>query len=135
MAIFEPGSLYSFTLYPSAVLGQQSLSVEVLGVIDFSTANQLDRGNIAAKHATVFPYLPAGTPDDPTATNYVYVRDSDGKNAVYGISWINLTTVKSEGVKTISITLYNRSVSDLAKIRNILSHNGELKSGDIVKFL
>lgn len=122
MTKFEVSHSYSFDVYPSNVLGTGFRNCTVLAIMDHDTAAaQVDT---VALHTQVYPYLPTGTPDDPTVYTYIKVKLPNGDITILGMPWINLETIQEVTRTTITATIRDVSANDLDKIRRILEANG-----------
>jgi hypothetical protein len=86
-----------------------------------SAALQVDT---MALHAQVYPFLPAGTPDDPTLATYIKIRLPSGDTTILGNTWINTSTVKEIKRTTIVATIKDVTPNDLDTIRRVLLANG-----------
>lgn len=119
---FEIKGVYNFDVYPSAILGTSFQNVTILSIMDYESA--LNFGDIASLHINVFPYLPDGTPDDPTATDYVRIRTSSGVATILGVNWINLLTIEQVNSRRAVVTVEGVTNSDVPRIINALVQNG-----------
>lgn len=115
-------AVYSFVLYPATVIRGDFTDVTIMAMMDYETA--LTLADIPAVHANVFPYLPSGTPNDPSQYDYVKVKLSSGLITVLGIPWINESTITL--VQSLSATILIEGVSnnDGPRIRDALVQNG-----------
>ena len=119
---FQNRQVYSFDVYPLAALGNNFKNVTVMAVMDAETAAQSI--DIQAQHVAYFPFLPAGTPNDPRAYDYVKIKTLAGNTAILGLAWINEATIVQVESVTIVATVYGAASSDVTKIRNALIQNG-----------
>lgn len=118
---FITGSKYTFEVYPSALLRSDFSNVEVLGVLSESMARKFSPTR--ENHANYFPYLPAGTPNDPTAYNYISVRTQSGVEVILGIAWIKPESVRTAGWQTIVATIQTSKPDAINRIKNALASN------------
>lgn len=119
---FKVSHSYSFDVYPSPILGTGFSNCTVLSIMDHdSAALQVDT---MALHAQVYPFLPAGTPDDPTLATYIKIRLPSGDTTILGSTWINTSTVKEIKRTTIVATIKDVTPNDLDTIRRVLLANG-----------
>lgn len=116
-------STVSFEVYPSSILGTRFTRVKVEGILDAHTARSLGFDPWAL-HANVYPTLPAGTPNDPTAYLYVKVKLSSGGSEIVGVPWIRPDSITELQLKTAQIKVLNVGPDDLPKIVQALSANG-----------
>ena len=119
---FELKKVYSFDVYPSQLLGNDFQNVTVLSILDFDTALQFM--DVPALHTNVFPTLPAGTPDDPAAYDYVKIKTASGQNTILGIPWINQATIALVESRKMTIVIDGVSAADVDRARNALAQNG-----------
>jgi len=121
-SLFDIKGVYSFDVYPSAILGTSFQNVTILSIMDYESA--LNFGDIASLHINVFPYLPEGSPDDPTATDYVRIRTSSGAATILGVNWINPATIEQVTSQRAIATIEGVTNSDVPRILNALVQNG-----------
>jgi len=119
---FEIREIYSFDVYPAGVLGNGFQNVTVLAVMDQESANQII--DTQAVHVDVYPYLPAGTPNNPSAYNYLKIRTANGETTVLGVPWINEESIVHVDSTEITVKIGNVVASDVAAIRAALQQNG-----------
>ena len=119
---FKIRSVYSFDVYPTALLGTSYNNVTVLGIMDpTSAAKEID---IQALHVQMFPTLPVGTPNNPTEYDYVKILTTAGNVTILGMAWINAATVTLVNSNIITATIGNVSAADVNRITNALVQNG-----------
>lgn len=114
--------VYSFILYPATVIRGDFSNLTIMATMDYESALQL--GDIPAVHANVFPYLPAGTPNDPSQYDYVKVKLSSGIVTVLGMPWINQSTIELVQSLSATVVIEGVSNSDGPRIRDALVQNG-----------
>lgn len=114
--------VYSFTLYPATVIRGDFTDVTIMAIMDYDSALQL--GDIPSIHTNVFPYLPAGTPNDPSQYDYVKIKLSSGVITVLGMPWINQTTITLVQSLTATVIIEGVSNNDGPRILNALVQNG-----------
>lgn len=119
---FKVRQVYSFTLYPATVLPGDFTNVTVMAILDYASALQL--ADIPAIHPNVFPYLPSGTPNDPSQYDYVKVMLSSGVITVLGIPWINEATITLVQSLSATVTIEGVSNNDAPRILAALVQNG-----------
>jgi hypothetical protein len=123
---WQIGTVYSFSVYPAEILGDNYSNVTVMGVMDAATASATGLIDIYAAHANMYPYLPANTvPDDPTAYNYLKLKLSDATTPqVIGIPFIIDSSVQVVNAQSITAVIANVTSADLTNISNLLSAAG-----------
>jgi hypothetical protein len=119
---FENRGVYSFDVYPVAILGNNYKNVKVVSILDRESANQFV--DTQALHLQIYPYLPAGTPNDPDAYDYVKLKMPNGNIVVLGMAWINLSTITTVDSRTITVKLLEVNSTDVPRIRDVLVANG-----------
>ena len=118
---FQLGKVYSFNVYPVALLGNNFDNVTVMALMDQKTANRdIDT---QALHIQVYPYLPAGTPNDPSATSYLKLRTTAGNETIVANTWIKEDTIEVVESRTITVVIGDVTASDVNRIRNALVAN------------
>lgn len=119
---FQLKNVYNFDVYPSPILGNDFHNVTVLAILDYETA--LQTVDIPALHVSVYPHLPAGTPDDPSQYDYVRIRTQNGNTTILGIPWINLDTVELRQSMSMTVIIEDVGSIDLERVRLALVQNG-----------
>ena len=121
------GKQVSFTLWPSAIMGDSYTNVKLLAILDYQSASQIT--DVASLHANVFPTipLPYQPANDYTSYSYLKIQFPNLQVGVIGIPWI-IHTGSDSGVtvltnNTIVATIYGVGPSDVAAIRELLSAN------------
>lgn len=116
------GKTVSFTVYPTAVLGNNFKKVTLLGILDYESAGQyLD---VAVTSIAVYPTLPAGTIKDYTKYRFLKVRMADGTSKCVALEWIDKSTYQVHTGLTLIAEFPNVTASDADRIRAILAGNG-----------
>lgn len=119
---FKIRNSYSFQIYPSSIIPDDFTNVLVMGEIDWESANM--ETDIYAQHAQCYPYLPAGTPNNPEHYNYLKLKTTTGAVRIIGIPFIKEETITEIGGKTILVEIPNRSSEDVAAVTAALVSNG-----------
>ena len=119
---FKLRGAYTFSVYPSALLGTTYNNVTVLSIMDPSSAGK--EIDVQALHAQVFPTLPPGAPTKYDGYDYIKIQLSTGQVTILGIAWIVPSTITLITSSTITVTINNVSASDMPKILNALVQNG-----------
>jgi hypothetical protein len=119
---FVNRKVYSFDVYPSAVIGTSFKKVTALAILDYNTA--LGFADIEALHINVYPYLPAGTPNRPQDFDYLLLRTESGDQTVVGIPWIIDDTVELVEALKVQAIIDGVGSADLERIRICLTQNG-----------
>jgi len=119
---FQTGLTYSFTVYPSYILGTDFKNVVVLGVVNYEIASKY--ADIYALHAQVYPTLPEDTPNNPESYDYLLIKTTTGNKTVVGLPWIKEETIAVVDSKTIQVLISQVSANDITAIRNALVQNG-----------
>lgn len=116
------GKTVSFQVYPSAILTDDFRDVKIVGVVNYEAANSYI--STARMHTNVFPTLPPDTPDDYRLYEYALIRKQDGKLTAIGVPWIRETSIEVTGTIEIIITIRDKGIDDIPRIRQILTQNG-----------
>lgn len=122
-ADFQLDTVISFNLYPAAILGASVSRVKVTDILSYDTA-RMYVNDLQAIHASIFPYLPVGTPNDPTKYKYIKVVLPDGTAYAYGIPWIVDNSVSVYSGTSMQLTIDDVSPEDQSEILAILSAAG-----------
>ena len=119
---FVLGMVYSFNSLAPAILGANFQNVTLKAIMDYDTAMKFS--NIALTNKTILPILPAGTPADPTAYQFLRFQTTIGSTIILAYPWIDITSVVvSAGIK-INVALNNVGLPDVTKITNALNLMG-----------
>jgi hypothetical protein len=116
------GKTINFNTHAGAILGVEIRNAKVLGLLDPGTAKSFD--NIVSRHIQVYPYLPEGTPDSPYDYSYLKVVMDNGDQRVYGLPWIDDTSIELVDTTNIHVVLKGRGQSDITILRQALQANG-----------
>ena len=120
---FNLKGVYSFNVYPVAILGTAFKNVTVMGIIDQETANAAGFDTVA-EHAAVYATLPTGTPNDPSAYNYLKVRLPSGTTKILGLPWIIESSIQVVNLGTFTVKIANESANDQQAVIDALTANG-----------
>jgi hypothetical protein len=119
---FQNRKVYSFDVYPSAILGTGFKNITVQAVLDFDSAQAF--ADINALHVSVFPHLPAGTPNRAQDFDYLLLRTEAGDTTVLGIPWIIEESIELVESNKITAIIEGVGSADLERIRACLVQNG-----------
>lgn len=126
LTLSDIGSLISFSVWPSSVLGTLFDKAKLLTFLDEDTAKVYI--DTAAMHANVYSTLPIGTPNNPASYQYVKLKLQNGDNVVIGVPWINESTIVRHSGSTIVITIPDSNPNDdVSKVRQALLGRGFTK--------
>lgn len=106
MTQYAIGSTYSFNVYPVARLGNNFQNCVLQAILDASTVQQLGN-DIYGWQKNLFPYLPAGTPSDPTQYQYLRFKLQSGISTILAVPWIDDSTVTLVESQTLQVTIGN----------------------------
>lgn len=113
---------YSFDVYPTAIIGSNFKNVTVASTMTREEANR--EIDTVAMHIQCYPSLPAGTPNDPDAYDYVKLKLPNGSSTIIGMAWIKPETIQLVDARTVSVKISNVTAQDLVKIKAALVQNG-----------
>jgi len=122
-APFEIDSVYSFDLWPAAVLGSSHKNVTCMGVMTERSAIRLGC-NTRELHAQVYSSLPAGTPNNPAAYSYAEFKTELGVSFIVGIPWIKEASIQKILSRSYNVKVGNTTAEDLPRLRNALLTSG-----------
>lgn len=120
---FELKKAYSFSVYPAAILGNNFSNCTVLAIMDYESALQA-LPDLAATQANVYPYLPQGTPREPSSYDFVKIRMASGAITIVAVPWINLATVAVVESRKMTIVIDGVGSVDVERVRGALVQNG-----------
>jgi len=115
-------SYVNFTLANAAILGNGYSDAQVLGILDYDSANAY--GNMAQLHAAIYPSLPPGTPNDYTAYPYLKILTASGQKTAVGLPWIVDSSFVIQQAAKLTIVLDSVNPADQTNIKLALSALG-----------
>ncbi len=124
---FKVGNHYSFSTLAPSVLGQSYSQLLLTGVANYQLASAFM--NVDVKLATIAPYLgKKDTPYDATKDTYLIFKTDTGSRLVFGLTWINLSTVEEAASQVITAVIEGVAASDVQRIQQILALAGYNKT-------
>lgn len=117
----EPRKVYNFNVYPSLLLGSDFSGSTVLSILHHSDA--IRETDIFAQHAQIYPFLPAGTPNDATGYDYVKLELPSGNKIILGIPWIDANSIVLISSQRVNVSLTGIVPTDVAKIKALFAAN------------
>lgn len=120
-SIFQPRGIYTFEVYPSVILGNDFKNVTVQGVLDAESANAVT--NIYTRHSQIYPYLPAGTINDPESYTYLKIRTEAGVVMAIAVEWIVPATVTSKTEAPLTVYFQAFPPNKIPFLRQLLASN------------
>jgi len=123
MSTLELRKTYNFSIYPTAIIGDEFAGVTVVSILDpEAAAEQID---IVARHAQVYTYLSKDTvEDDPYSYDYVKVRFQNGNTRIIGLPWIKTETIVQLGAQTLTLVVKNAVADDIQRFKNFCAVGG-----------
>lgn len=118
---WQTKGVYSFSVYPTIITTVFN-NVTVLGVMAYEIATQ--HADLAALHISYYPYLPAGTPDDPELFDYLMVRLENGEVTILATVWIKENTVVENDSFGVQVLIEGIKTNDIIRLRDVLTVNG-----------
>jgi hypothetical protein len=112
-------SLVNFSQYAPAIIGQGYQGAKILAILDADSANAYI--NTATVHASVFPFLPAGTPNDPTGYPYLKIKTASGQTTAVGLPWIQDDSFVVQTAAKLTIVIDSVSPADQNNITAMLA--------------
>jgi hypothetical protein len=116
---FELHKKYNFNTLAPSILGSGFKNVLILAIIDYTVASTYS--SIQAWHTNVYPYLPAGTPKDPTKYTYILFRTEVNTNIVLALPWIDLTTISEVTQNHLTVVINNVTPEDITRVSESLT--------------
>ena len=77
---YQIKAIYSFKTKAPSVLGETLRNMKLIAVMDYSMAIESSHPDVL--HKTIYPYLPAGTIDDPTVYSYLKFENQTTKQKI-----------------------------------------------------
>lgn len=119
----EIGARYRFNTRSPAFLSTTVDEASFAGKINYSMALTLSP-NIASRHASIYPTLPAGSPRSPDLLQYYIFQMKNGTREIFAESWIDLSTVEKIVSVSATVRFEEISLEDIEKIRIALTSAG-----------
>lgn len=119
---FEIKKVYTFNTLAPAILGAQIKNARLLGMLDYDGASAYD--NIALKFRQIYPVLPNGTPNEPTACIYYWFQGESGDKIILADAWIDMTTVEVVEHINIQVNFTDAKLADMPRIRDAMNALG-----------
>jgi len=116
------GTIVSFELHPSMMIGTGYTRAKVEGLLNFDDANKYI--DAMAVHIQVYPTLPAGVPNNPRQYWYVKLKLVSGETTVVGVPWIKEDTYAEVNAQAIRFTIPEIDQDDEQIIRMQLTALG-----------
>lgn len=75
-------------------------------------------------HINVYPFLPAGTPNNPADYAYLKILTASGQETAIGIPWIKETSIQEVSYKKAIVEIEPVALEDAGRITAALIKNG-----------
>lgn len=82
---------YNFNTLVPAVLGVKLTNVKLLATLTYGVANTIQP--MLPRHRAIYPHLPQGTVDDPTAYTYYMFKTDAGDDIILADVWIDTNSI------------------------------------------
>lgn len=122
MTTFQIGKSYTFLTNAPSVLGAEIKNAKLLGLFDYSTAITYE--NINLKFRTIYPLLPAGTPDDPASCIYYRFLSESGEKIIIADQWIIESSIEVVEHISFKVVFENTSLQDISRVRDAVNALG-----------
>lgn len=119
---FEIGKVYSFPLWPAALIQAELQGVKFLGAVSFEIAAR--ESDVFARHVQVYPTLPQGVSRNPRDITYGLFSTPANNQLVIGLPWIKLDQVQLLSGATTTIEIEDCSPEQAEGIRKLLMGKG-----------
>lgn len=113
---------YSFNTFAPSILGTSVRNAKLMAIVDYEIAANYTTPNTS--HVSVYPYLPAGTPNNPEKYTYLLFQLESGAKIVYANVWIDEKTIKESTSSTLTIVIENAASGDETTLRDFLALKG-----------
>lgn len=115
------GKTASFRLHSAAIIPIDFTSVVILGIGGYEVVPFIDPASL---HVSIYPTLPAETPNDYRLYQYAIVRLPNGVVTAVGLPWIDETSLKIETNSNVELVVPNADATDISKLKVILAGHG-----------
>ena len=116
------GKTYTFSTASPVFLGSVIESAKLKAIVDADTARLFKP--IDQLFASIYPSLPAGTPNDVTAVQYYVFEGLNGAKIVMAETWIVESSIKVIEHVTIKVEIPSASLADVETVRLALAAAG-----------
>lgn len=116
------GTTYTFNTLAPSILGAIIENAKLISVMDYESAKHFD--TIDLKYRSIYPLLPAGTPDQPESTIYYRFVSESNEPIIIAESWIDESSMVSVDFVNIQIIIQQTNLSEVTRIRNALNALG-----------
>lgn len=116
------GTTYTFNTLAPSILGAIIQQAKLVSILDYETAKHYD--TIDLKYRSIYPLLPAGTPDQPDSTIYYRFISQSGEVIIIAEQWIDESSIETIEFVNIQVLFQQASLSDVQRIRNALNALG-----------
>lgn len=114
---------YNFRLHASALLGSEIKRATLVATSNLAIASAIDPG-LAAKHAQVWPSLPAGVSKDPAKLTYLILTTEANQTVVVAYNWVIESSIELSTVTKATFEIRVASPDDLPRISAVLTNAG-----------
>ena len=121
-ATFEIGKTFTFNTRAPSVLGSIIKNAKLTSILDYDDAIKLD--NIDLKFRTIYPLLPANTPDSPQTCLYYKFKSESGEVIVLANVWIDFASLEVIEHINFQVNFTEASLEDIQRVRGALSALG-----------
>lgn len=115
------GDLISFRTHSDGILGTNFTNCRIVALLDADDARQ--HINVDSYHLGVYPYLPQGTPNNPSEYMFAKIKFADGKTTAVGLPWINVDSITKIESRELTLKFKTTSDADLDGILKVLRSN------------
>ncbi len=118
IAALNIGSSYTFNTLSPSILGAVFTNVKLIGVMDYNSAMKIR--NVNVPYRAIYPTLPLGTVNDPTANLYYQFETLSGTTELLAEQWIDVPTIVQVTTVNFRVTLNDVSLQDMNTVRDVL---------------
>lgn len=122
---WKPGETYSFNTIAPGVLPSPIQRVKLESTGSYRMATQVGTDDLYTQWRRLYPHLPPGTVDNPSAHLWYTFVSMDDKPIVLAEPWIDGSSVVPIDFINAAITITETSSSRISKIIDMLNQMGE----------
>ena len=118
---YVPGKTYSFDTKAPSILSLHFKNAQLQGQVAYAIAKKTSSKSLDVLASQVLPSLPAGSPSDPRAYNWLIFQTESGSTEVIASLWIKEETITEVTTKITYIEVQDANYAiDGQRLRELI---------------